>query len=507
MKKIPKAYADFSKGLVDSVAPDNMADDELAQADNIDLSDRGGFKKRKGTVNINAESYGDEVNQVLEWARNDGTVKLLAMIGNDLCEIAEDGSKTVIKAGLNSTQIGYCFFVSNGEKMFFVDGTNYYQWDGSAAPTAVSPASGADLTPIKRCKYLIFHPKSFRIFAAGDSQDPAALYYSERGDPTNFKGTSKRHPISGDGPITGLSVFMSAMLAFYRRSVYAWKGVSFEDMEWGEIPIPDGTVAARSIINTPVSQTFLGQEGLTAIQPGVLDENIVMVANSNYVLNISEKRIDGLIASIKHPETACGVYHEGRYFLAYGDDSGSPKNNKILVLDWKMGAFSRYTGLQVNSFCQRQNGDLIFGTYGHIRKMGVGFDDAGQPYEMAVKTKAFGLDAPFNDKKVKKLLVAARQYGIETSSAAVHLKVDRLQEEYVLDLDETLIWGDIWGDNVWGWDDLITKEARVNLKGKRFQLTFTNANIEPCTIYGIGFIGKLKKAKGVKAGVTASRDI
>lgn len=504
-KKSPKIYNDFSKGLVDSVAPDNMDDAELAQADNIDLSERGGFKSRAGTANINAVSYGAEVNQVFEWARNNGTVKLLAMVGNDLCEIADDGTKTVIKAGLNSTQIGYCFYVSSGEKMFFVDGLKYYQWDGSVAPAEVTPASGSDLTPIKRCKHLIFHPKSFRIFAAGDSQDPAALYFSEPGDPTFFKNTSKRYPVSGDGPIMGLSVFMNAMLSFYKRSVYAWKGVDLEtDMEWGKIPIPDGTVAAQSIINTPVSLTFLAREGITAIQPGVLDENVVLVANSNYVLNISEKRIDTLIAGIKHPETACAVYHDGRYLMAYGDDAGSPKNNKVLVLDWKLGAFSRYTGLQVNSFCQRQNGDLVFGTNGYIRKMGVGCDDAGIPYEMIVKTKAFGLGAPFNDKKVKSILIAARQYGAEASSVSVSLKVDRDQKHYQLDLDESLVWGEVWEDKVWGWDDLITKEGKVNLTGKRFQLTFSNSNPEPCTIYGVGFLGKLKKARGVKSGVTAS---
>ena len=500
-------YSDFSGGLVDSVAPDNMDDKELLQADNIDLSERGGFQKRKGTANLNTASFGYEVNQLFEWPRNDGTVKLLAMINKDLCSIDDDGVKTVVKSGLNSSVIGYYFYVSDGtEKMIFVDGLEYYAWDGTNAPAAVTPNIDAtnDLAPIKRCKFLIFHPKSFRIFAAGDSDDPAALYYSEYGDPTFFKETSKLYPIAGDGPITGLATFMSAMLAFYKRSVYSWKGVDpNSDAEWGKIPIPDGTIAPYSICNTPVSLTFLGQEGLISIQPGVLDENVVLVANSSYVLNVTEKRVDNLIAGIEHPETATAIYYKGKYMLAYGDDVDNAKNDKILVLDWKLGSFTRYTGLQVNSFCYRRNSDLCFGTTGYIRKMNTGYNDAGLAIEMAVKTKAFGLDMPFNIKKVKTILVAARQYDAEESNVDVLIEADRYDKSYALELDESVAWGEVWADRVWGWDDLITKEGRVNIKARRFQLTFTSDGLDqPCTIYGVGFIAKLKKAKGVKSGVT-----
>jgi hypothetical protein len=73
----------------------------------------------------------------------------------------------------------------------------------------VIPNVGADndLSPIKRCKYLAFHPKSFRIFAAGDSLYPTALYYSEYDDPSYFKETSIVFPTTANGPVTGLAPF------------------------------------------------------------------------------------------------------------------------------------------------------------------------------------------------------------------------------------------------------------------------------------------------------------
>lgn len=623
-KTPPITYTDFSKGLVDSVAPDNMDPAELVQADNIDLSERGGFKMRMGTLRLSETSYTANIGQIIEWSKNNGTVITLVMAGTTLKILNSDGTLSTLKSGLNSTQIGYCFYVLNGEKMFFVDGLKYYEWrgmgvdiGGSSPSTDISggtattfqiacdadvgtstyhsvtlnvtglntgakiaaalqagiraigtayddvvviynsvyyiysgtnglnskvriingatndvattlkigAANGAtdvdgdtvlevtpdsdvtnDLEPIKRCKFLVFHPKSSRIFAAGDSLDPAALYFSEYGKPNFFAATNKLYPISGDGPITGLTCFMSALLSFYKRSIYAWKGSDpATDATWGKIPVPYGTSAPNSIVNTPVSLTFLSDDALISIQPGVLEENVVLVANTSYVLNLSEKRIDGLISSILHPETACAVYAHGVYYLAYGDDIASSYNNRVLVFDWKLGAFTRYTGLQVNCFCHRYNGDLIFGSLNKICKTNTGYSDDGVIIAMAVKTMAFGLKYPFNLKKVKKILIAARQYYNQLSNINLVLKGDRLSNNYAISLDESVTWGEVWGDRVWGWDELITKEGSVGIKAKRFQITITNTTVgQPCTIYGIGFISKLRKPKGVRRGVTVS---
>ena len=49
-----------------------MADNELTLADNIDLSERGGFSKRKGTVALNNAPHSGDVNQIIEWPRDNG---------------------------------------------------------------------------------------------------------------------------------------------------------------------------------------------------------------------------------------------------------------------------------------------------------------------------------------------------------------------------------------------------------------------------------------------------
>ena len=58
MPKLLKSYRDFTRGLNTDAAPDNLLDNELVRADNVDLSERGGMKKRNGERRLNKTSYG-----------------------------------------------------------------------------------------------------------------------------------------------------------------------------------------------------------------------------------------------------------------------------------------------------------------------------------------------------------------------------------------------------------------------------------------------------------------
>jgi len=77
-----RSYADFRGGLNTDAAPDHVADNELVIAENVDLLERGGITKRKGTVKLNQEPYGAPVEQLIEWPRDNGEEWLLAVIGD-----------------------------------------------------------------------------------------------------------------------------------------------------------------------------------------------------------------------------------------------------------------------------------------------------------------------------------------------------------------------------------------------------------------------------------------
>lgn len=608
-KKI-KSYLDFRGGLNVDAAPDNLADNELMLAENADLDERGAISKRRGTAPLNAASYGEQVEQLIEWSRRDGTKILLAVVGTTLCKINADYTKTNLQ-NLAGAGIGYFSYADN---FFFCDGANYWYYDGTnvrtvetdgpaTAPTLAGSGSGSglaageykgkvvfvndagalsapspekavtitagqqidwsaiatgpagttkrrlyrtavggsifkflheipdnttttytdktadanlgaalpadnDLAPIKRCKHFLWHPKSQRIFAVGDTDDRAALYYSEPGEPGYWRETSKLYPTTGDGPAYGLALFGEAMMVIYQNSNWAWKGVSpATDAEWIKLPSDQGTVAGRTIRLTPNSLTFLSQGGIISLSPGLIDYSIVMLTGSEMIKNRAKDKVTSIIRSITNQGIACAVYDRinERYLLAYTDTPGATRNNKVLVMDWGLQSFTTYTGLQVNDLIQRANGDILIATDGYILKAGQGYKDWDlstgdyKPIAFRVKTKQWDLDYPIYQKKTRKIFLAAKQYGVEASAVDIKVSAGYPSIEFIdVSLDESFVWGEVWG-TVWGWTDYTMLEGKCKLKGHRFQVDILNNEIDqPVTLYGIAFEYRVKKAKGVK---------
>lgn len=493
MPKILRAYYDFRGGLNTDAAIDNLADNELEQADNIVLLERGGIVKRKGSRRINATSYNKPVEQLIEWPRDDGRVQLLAIVGNQLCEVDdEDGSITPV-CTVASRRIGY-FFLQ--DRMYFVDGSEFRVYDGS---TVESPYT--NLEHIHRCKYVIRHPNSHRIFAAGDSENISALYYSEPGDPGEWKPTSVLFPVTGEGPILGLAIFGDALLAFYRRSIWAWRGIDpDEDATWFRLPTGVGTSSDKSIALTPGTLTFLSDDGIYCISPAILGFNVALQPTEGLVLNLAKNKVQNLIRSIEKPEEAVGVYdpHRGRYLLAYTEPDAE-RNTKILVYDWSIHAFTVYTNLQVNDFLARPDGTLLAATHGHILQLEVGDSDDGNPIPMVVKTKQYNLDAPFHKKRIFRIYMSFRQPEQDTSIVTLRLYVDGTLENEIVNshVYENFVWGKSnWGA-IWGFRDQVTTRSRISAGGHRVQVEFVNLQADvPTTIYGLAFEHRPVRAKG-----------
>lgn len=608
MAKMLKSYPDFRGGWNADAAPDLMADNELTLADNIDLSERGGFSKRKGTVALNNAPYSGDVNQIIEWPRDNGVVQLLAVIGTDLCTIASDGKATVID-NLDSTQIGYVVWK---DKLFYVDGTRFVYFDGDGVsqvaqisapatqPTVTkdgdlgtfskgtykfavsyvnevmgeSPLSDAvsvtvgesdevslfkwsniptgpagtterhlyrtrsdgsvyylvavledntetvykdtmpdenlrtafnadvDLAPIRRCRFLVRHPHSGRFFAAGDSEHPDRVYYSEPNEIANWKQTNVLTSTGGDGPVHALRVFGDALLAFHKYRPWVYRGLDPEiDATWEPMPTGQGTISNQAIADTENSLTFLGIGGLYAIPPFMLSYNMQVTPSEEMIVNLAKGKVTSVIRGITKPEKAAMVYDpvNERLMLAYCDDSAAQRNNRVLVYDWELGAFTRYTGLFVNCWCRRLNGDILAGTAGYIFKMNTGTDDyTGAAPQMNVLTKSYNLDHPYHKKKLFHLFIGFRQPIEGTSEITLKIKVDDVTAYEVLEKSvyDTFIWGDMWGE-IWGWRSVITTRSRISGSGHRVQIQILNNQRGiPTTIYGLALTFRPTRAKG-----------
>lgn len=118
------SFYNFTGGLNDTVAPDRMDISELEQADNIDLSVRGGFSYRYGTVNVNENSYNDNVMYVIEYPLKDGNIIELSIMEDKKLYETTGGIKRFIKQ-LANFDIDHIIYKN---RIYLLDGENFYTY-------------------------------------------------------------------------------------------------------------------------------------------------------------------------------------------------------------------------------------------------------------------------------------------------------------------------------------------------------------------------------------------
>ncbi len=521
---MPREYFhvnDFRGGMNVDTAAELLAANELVLADNCDLDRLGAITKRPGADVMNMEAYAQKITQVIEWVRSNGTVTLLAVSSDDttyaINKVDEDtGALTLIRA-VASPKVGWCALnVGGSDRLYFVDGSELYVYDGTTCE-AVTPNAAADndLTPIRKCKWLVYNPRSYRIYAAGNPDAASRLYYSEANDITYFKNTSFLVPTGSDGPVTALAVFAHALLVFYSDSLRAWKGTDPTDATWTAVPVPYGTNAPDTVCLTPNSLTWLSRSGLICLNPAILDYNLTMLPGEELVTDISRGKVSSLVRGIKSHATCCAIYDtlRNRYLLAYTEMD----QRKMLVLNWELKAYTRYTGLGANCLCARKSGDIAFGSDGHIgviraEPIFVGVDCWGvdnefslvlTPIKLDVHTGWSNLQRPMMKKRLHKLFIVGHSENTADSHLGVKIKsVGSSTNDLgnVIFSIEGMSWGDAWG-GMWPASELQTVELRARTDGERFQLMLTNAEAgASISIYGYLYEYALKhKPKGVKA--------
>lgn len=355
-----------------------------------------------------------------------------------------------------------------------------------------------DIAPLKRCKYMVLHPPSLRLFATGDSENPTALYFSEPDRPNFFKGINILFPTTAHGPITGMAAFQKSMMVSYMTSWRVFTGITVGiDASWKELPLPVGCVSHETICLTPNSLTFLSHDGIYTVSPTIVsDDTIAMVTGSQYA-NLTEGKVEKAIASIANKDKCRAVFFDGKYYLAFGDIQGNARNNKVLCMNWAGKSFAMVTGWQVNDWCHRQDGKLYFATENFILETDTGDNDIEvtsgieKAVIMDVLTKPFSLASEqlaFRPKFVNMLFISAIQY-VTTGDPRVLIE---LTSDYVYSkfttafLNDSFVWGQTWG-RLWGHNTLCSQSAEVQKEGYRHQLHFRSESLDnPIYLYSFG---------------------
>ena len=261
-----KAYFQFIGGQNSSAAPDNLADNEVRLAENLDVVVRGALKRRPGTVPVDwacFENVADTpIDRFAEFSTATGTLVQLALAGGNLYVRS---SETPILATAGRT-MDYTVY---NNKLYMLIKDSYYVYDGTTIAEVTGPAGASDnnLATIKKCKYI--EARADRVYCSGNPDAPNALYFSQIGDPTYFKtGAFIVQAASGDGDvITGLREFNEALLVFKKRAIWAWFGYNVvSDVEFTKLSVHTGTQAYRTIQNVGNTLFFLGDDGVYAMR-------------------------------------------------------------------------------------------------------------------------------------------------------------------------------------------------------------------------------------------------
>lgn len=382
MERQITTYADFRGGMNVDVSPLLIGDNELLLARNVDLGERGALRTRAGVAVYNSSAYGASVTQIFEWPKKNGDVWLMAVLGKTLKRIVSDSSTTTIQA-VNLDTVGYVPF---NDKLYFVDGNAFYEVSGSSA-SAVSPYNDVtnDLTPVKRCTMLIRHPKSMRFFAAGDPQNVSALYYSEPNQPDFWKETSVLHPTEGDGAVKAIALLADAVLVFFSRSIWVWRGIDpDEDVIWEKLSAPEGTDAPSSIALTPMSLTFLGRGGLWAMSPSALGLTGEIDTSGQAFYNLLDQKGLSLLQGIDR-STFTSVYDSDTQRLVFAYKDGD--DYKIAEVDWPLQALTVWSDVPALCLFLAHDGKLLAGYEDYIVELRNGNYDFHDGFTYPITTE------------------------------------------------------------------------------------------------------------------------
>lgn len=293
---------------------------------------------------------------------------------------------------------------------------------------------------VSACRYAAQHSKSYRIFYAGDPEDNAALYYSEPLAPEHVEEHSVLYPASEEGPIKALAVFMDAVLVFYQHGIWMWRGIDPEiDAVWEKLPTSEGTVHDATVHLTTNTLTMLGPGGLYALSPNILGVPLNMQPGDNYILNLAQDRVMKVLDNVQNYNNVRATYdaYNERYLMTYDDGEEGTGNNRILVFDFRLGAFTRWTNIYAKDLCYRSNHSVVAAQGNTLIELDTGTQDGDTgPVTFTVLTKRYPLGAPFRNKKINRFYVAMENPQVEEYELLVQLIADDdVKREHIFEIN------------------------------------------------------------------------
>jgi len=297
--------------------------------------------------------------------------------------------------------------------------------------TTLTPPTDHD-TP-STAKYILTHKD--RIFLAGNTTYPSRLYYSKiyKGIsyPDAFPSLNYWDISPDDGEkIMAIAEDPSGNFCIFKQTkLYKL----YTDGATGQWTLSgayenSGVVSPYSVVESPYGIFFLSRSGQNAIQLRLFDGN-----SSQDISDVVLPTLANISAA--YIGNACGIYADGKYFLAYTDNTiGGLTNNMVLVYDIKSQFWSQDTGKNIASWCVWNSGTDKGEIYSGDSVLGKAYHEDADESTLVISTKT-QLDAGTFDQT---------ESGGTEAAPTVTLKASDLTNDYA---------GKTWAESTDAWED------------------------------------------------------
>lgn len=438
-----------------------------------------------------------------------------------------DGETLAVVENIVLDPIKSWFIYAN--KLYWLDGVKFQVWDGESLSYPTLTYEGSPSNELKTAfqaridKAVAVTNRGSQWFYGSGSE----LIFSEIGDPLKFTVTNIINTPDGDD-ITAVSSFNEALLIWKKRSVHHLRGWDFAngtDIVLSQLNVTSGTEWPETISVIENGVLYLGTNGVYQLYVPYLSSLIA-------ARNISDKKISNRITEGEITLATATVFNNVYYLsLRQNLPQSTQREYRYFVSDKSFyGEFTQgvcgympFLGGSNKLYIGSNNGYVLYyePTSHHYINTNTG-EETGIP--IVAKTKGYDIVGNmFQDAKVKKIFISAKQYQADSTNLTVQIKADYADAAYSTDInsieevlinttgmwgfefDEALVYSEgEWGYDKWGWLETVSKEITIGKKCKRLQFIFAGNFAEPLLIYGMGIVFKKKKVKGNRGGVRAA---
>jgi hypothetical protein len=474
---------DFSGGLNTQQSPYLINDNQAAYCRNVDFdgTDAGALKKRAGTTKLTSTAVTGTsvvgVNSVYRAWYSDATSIIIAAAGAQTYTYSAGSGFGAVSTGYTANKpFGFCMYNSLAIYGNAYEATKKMTSTASEASLGGSPPNGN-----------LFASWKNRVWISGNTSYPNRLYFSalnNEADWTTSGDAGNIDIVKDDGDyITAIMPQGNRMLIFKQNSIYAlsWSSPQSSSVDLAASGI--GCIAPYSVTSVDGRVIFLfGGAGRSA--------GVYAIDQNNGLIHLSEPITPTIEEStLVQMQTAAGARYKHSYWLAIRNPSVSTYayNNCVYVCNLNTGAWSQYTGVNVNHFYSdtRLGTNRLLGAGSDAAFVYIpdnGTDDNGSAIDFAWRSKSFAFSMPERRKCLEEVHVMAKT---QTATVTINCYVNGSDSSW----NQGLQFGG--GSNAIAFKSLGVTDTASN--GNVWALEFKANNTGSVTIHAASLYGVMEE--------------